>query len=77
MAVTISKPARSQASLLLDGYGISQRKLSTLVGVSRSSLSRILQGRQPIPPELTGVLRANLGIEGAQQVLQAIRAETS
>lgn len=63
---------RSLASLLLDGLGVSQAQLAEVLGVSKSSLSRVLAGRQPIPADLEPVLRGLLGGNDAARVVAAI-----
>lgn len=63
---------RSPASLILDSLGVSQNRLAEALGVSESSLSRVLAGRQPIPSDLEPVLRGLLGRGDAARVLGAI-----
>ena len=63
---------RSSASLILDRLGVSQAHIADVVGVSKSSLSRILAGHQPAPPDLEPVLRGLLGPGDAAQVVAAI-----
>ena len=67
---------RSPASLVLEAHGISQVELARALGVSASSLSRILGGYQPLPDGLEVALRVALGPDGARQVLDAIESET-
>lgn len=72
----IKSRRRSPASLLLDRLGISQVELADALDVSQSSLSRVLAGKQPVPPALGPVLRAIAGPTDAEQVLDLIRAAT-
>lgn len=67
---------RSPASLVLESHGISQAELAHALGISASSLSRILGGYQPVPDGLDVNLRVALGLDGARQVLDAIESET-
>lgn len=68
---------RSPASLVLESHGISQADLAHALGVSASSLSRILGGYQPLPEGLDVALRVALGLDGARQVFDAIESETN
>jgi transcriptional regulator with XRE-family HTH domain len=67
---------RSPASLLLESHQISQAELAHALGVSPSSLSRILRSLQPLPEGFEVALRVALGPEGAASVLAAIEGET-
>ena len=67
---------RSPASLILDSFGVSQAKLADALGVSPTSLSRMLRGAQPRPVAFEPALRAAVGFDGAQRVLAAIETET-
>lgn len=66
---------RSPASLLLESHRVSQAELAHALGVSASSLSRILRGLQPLPEGLEVALRVALGAEDAASVLAAIKGE--
>ena len=68
----IKSRRRSPASLILDSLGISQAQLAETLAVSKSSLSRVLAGHQPIPPDLEPVLRGLLGRSVAARVVAAI-----
>lgn len=68
---------RSPASLLLESHRVSQAELAHALGVSASSLSRMLRGLQPRSEGLEVALRVALGADGARQVLAAIKAEAS
>jgi len=73
MPHTLSKSRRrSPASLVLDDLGISQARLADTLGVSKSSLSRVLAGQQPVPADLEPVLRGLLGRRDAARVVAAI-----
>ena len=63
---------RSSASLILDSHGISQSRLAELVGVSQSTLSRVLAGRQPVPAGLDRILRVLIGVSDTCRVFTAI-----
>ncbi len=66
---------RSPASLILDSFGISQAKLADALGISPTSLSRMLRGGQPRPIAFEAALRAAVGFDGARRVLVAIETE--
>lgn len=73
----LRKPRRrSQASLLLDSFGISQVALADALGVSTTSLSRMLRGAQPRPVGFEVALRVAMGPEGVARMLAAIETET-
>ncbi|MCP3996375.1 MAG: helix-turn-helix domain-containing protein [bacterium] len=76
MPFPIKSRRRSPASLLLDHHGIPQTHLAETLGVSQSSLSRVLAGRQPAPNGLALVLRTLVGIDAADEILAAIKETT-
>ncbi|MBN2113235.1 MAG: helix-turn-helix domain-containing protein [Acidimicrobiia bacterium] len=66
---------RCRASLILDDLGVSQAKLTDALGVSTTSLSRMLRGGQPLPAGFEFALRASIGADGTDRMLAAIEAE--
>ncbi len=63
---------RSPASLILETLGISQTKLAEALGVSKTTVTRMLAGTSPTSPHLEAVLRAVVGEERTSEVLAAI-----
>ena len=63
---------RSPASLILETLGISQTKLATALGVSKTTVTRMLAGTSRTSPQLEAVLRAVIGEERTSEVFAAI-----
>ena len=76
MSFPLKSRRRSPASLILDSHGIPQTHLAETLGVSQSTLSRVLAGQQPAPNGLALVLRTLVGIDAADEILAAINEVT-
>ena len=63
---------RSPASLILETLGISQTKLAAALGVSKTTVTRMLAGTSSTSPHLEAVLRAVIGEERTFEVFAAI-----
>ena len=52
----------------LQARGISQKKFSSLVGVSYTMLNEILNGKRPVSADMSLLLEAALGIDAAMDM---------
>ena len=66
------RPRRCEAALLFESLGIPQTTLADALGLSTSSVSRVLQGRQPAPPGFAAVLRVLVGDHQTRRILTSI-----
>ena len=71
-APLIKSRRRSPASLILEPLGISLTWLAAALGVSKTTVTRMLAGTSPTSPHLEAVLRAVVGEERTSEVLAAI-----
>lgn len=75
LAPLLKSRRRSPASLILDDLGVSQARLADALGVSTSSLSRMLRAGQRLPAGLEPAFRAVVGAAGTHLALSASGTE--
>ena len=68
------KMSRTAAAFALAGG--SQTVIADAIGVSQSYVSRVLSGDKPKPPYFDVALRAHIGRDAAQPVIDAMEATT-